>query len=196
MNLSPVAGNCIFAISIAGFSLVCPPTVVAQEYLGSKSIPVATHQKRPSRNTFTAETSGQRSFKTGTTAWGTLFSPNAEARKKLDTGRMISYLDLPACEESKVELKQVYKETSLAKAFDVVFYSGESSAQRAKAKKHGSRTVKYSPALIARKDSGEPDLWQQFARFVSIECLPTRYRFVTIGSKRYEEYRTGDKAWE
>lgn len=117
-------------------------------------------------------------------------SPMGEFEKVLLRQR-----DVPPCTKPNVRLEEVHDFTPGSEKLDVMFYEKKNSEQQARANAWTSTKVAYDPLLFTRKDTGKPDFWQFFAHRLELECLPTRFRFVNIGSKRYMEFREGEKAW-
>lgn len=123
-----------------------------------------------------------------------------EARKDKLTGPhkhvLLSHEELPACEKSGRRLHEVSDHTPGSEKLDVLYYRGDDPGQQKKAEAYEGLKSVYDPNLWIRTDTNRPDVWQLLARSAKIECLPTRFHFVYIGSKRYMEFREGEAAFE
>lgn len=171
--------------------LSAPTPAAAQEYFDDPTIQVARHDRRKSNIRLPR---GNRSAPLE--YWGLLFEqPWAERINRQKTS-LVHYEKLPDCTKSDVRLEQIYQYSTLTDVFDVVYYSDENPTQVRKAKKLTTPVVAYQPALVRDENTGLTDTLQTYARFLQIRCLPTRFRYVDIGSKRYREFRTGDAVWE
>lgn len=125
---------------------------------------------------------------------GILF--NSTAWQFEDDGRLVSYHELPDCRAETTQLVPVFQSTPGTDEFDVVYFNSKEAAELDQARRYRGRALPYLPALVRDPETGSPEHWQVFARFVQIRCLPTRFRFVTIGASRYIEYRMGKSAWK
>ncbi len=111
------------------------------------------------------------------------------------SSELLKQRDVPICAKPNVRLEEVHDFTPGSERLDAVFYDKKNSEQQAQAKAWSGIKVAYEPLLFTRKDTGKPDFWQFFAHRLELECLPTRFRFVNIASKRYMEFREGERAW-
>jgi hypothetical protein len=163
----------------------------AQEYFDDPTVQVARHDKRKS-NVKLPRGSDSAPLE----YWGLLFEqPWAERIDRHKTS-LVHYEKLPNCEKSDVRLEQIYQYSTLTDVFDVVYYSEADPGQVRRAKKLNTPSVAYQAALVRDEETGLTDTLQTYARFLQIRCLPTRFRYVDIGSKRYREFRTGAAVWE
>ena len=183
------------AVVLAGlisiFGTAMAPAAQAQQYLNDPAVVVARHDTRPSREQLPRNT-GERPLD----AWGMLFQPSPTNIVKEDKSDLVSYEKLPNCAQSRVETHEVGAVSQLSKAMDIVYYSAEDAEQQVKAKSHKGLTVAYQPALVREPKTGIPNTLQAYARFSQVRCLPTRVRFLDVGSKHYSEIRTGTAAWQ
>lgn len=163
----------------------------AQELLTDERVRIARHDRRVSRFVLRDDKES-----TPIDHWGIVFRRSFWEEKAAREEQLLHYEELPNCSESKTSLEEVFQLTPGSDAFDVLYYSADDKEQRKKARGYFAYAVAYNSALIADPDTNIPDQIQEFARFIGIECLPTRFRFTFIGSRRYMEFRTGDKAWE
>ena len=153
----------------------------AQIYLNNKNVRVARHDKRNTSVKFVTKQDGINDA-------GLLYQKDIFEPMGYDDANLMHYEVLPQCEKAQHRLVQIPFNTSGSDKFDVLYYSPGTNAAK-KAKNYKSRKVAYDPALLKDPLTGHIDYWQQFARFIRVKCLPTRYRFVTIDGKRYRELR-------
>lgn len=109
---------------------------------------------------------------------------------------MISYDPLSHCMDSGAKLREVHHHTPGSDQYDVLFFDAANETQAARAARYSKRAIAYQPALINDPAAGGPDQWQVIARMAQIPCLPARFHFTYIDSKRFISIRTGEKAWE
>jgi len=170
--------------------LLWPALAAAQDYLLNESSVVMRHDKRQSFTKFEVDLE-----KNPLSAWGMYyFNENDEDLSKY----VLSYDALPKCERSDVLLIPVGGETPGTETHDVIYYDSDDVHQSAKAKEYQGDTpvIAYEAAFAVDPQTGSVDKSQQFARFLGIPCLPARFHFVYVGSKRYAEYRIGEEAWK
>lgn len=109
---------------------------------------------------------------------------------------LISVDPLPNCTEAKIRLEEVFNHSEESDKFDMLFYNPYSPEQNRRANEWPGNVTGYEPKLYMEKEERRPDFWQDFARLVKLSCLPTRFRFTYVGSRRYREFREGERAWE
>lgn len=178
--------NRLLALNILLF-LASPASLLAQEsYLNDPSIIIQRHDRRESRTIFESDGDDLDN-------WALVISNSDTLGRH---GDVLQYEELPACAEAQVRLAEVHYNTPGTENDDILFYSSKDAAQAAHAARYKNRKAAYKAALIADSQTGVPDEDQVFARFIGVRCLPTRFRFVFIGSKRYAELRSGDDAWQ
>lgn len=117
----------------------------------------------------------------------------AQAERDL---RLISVDPLPNCTEPKVRLEEVFDHSEESDRFDMLFYNPYQPEQLQRANEWPGNVTGYEPKLYLETEERRPDFWQDFARLVKLSCLPTRFRFTYVGSRRYREFREGARAWD
>ena len=172
-------------------SLLLGGTAHAQTFLTDETVTIARHDKRQSRVQFNRDAD-----EADPDRFATVFSPTEAKQRELTRPDLLRYNELPACSTSEVQLYEVFEHTPITDYFDVVYFDSDDPKQVEKAKQYGTTAVPYNPALMVDPKTKAADFWQDFARFVQIPCLPTRFRFVNSAGKRYQEYRLGNSAWE
>ena len=109
---------------------------------------------------------------------------------------MISVDPLPNCTEPKVRLEEVFDHSKESDQLDMLYYNPYQPEQNRRANEWPGNVTSYEPRLYMETETRRPDFWQDFARLVKLSCLPTRFRFTYVGSRRYREFREGERAWE
>lgn len=164
----------------------------AQDYLFDSDTEIASHKRQASSHSFQKESPGE-----GSTFVGYLFKPgDNDPYKDLDD-KILIYNGLPKCEESKVILDEVFQHSEGSEAIDFIVYDYKDSAQ-AKLASTGKRvTIPWDPNYDTGAGHMTVDAkMQDLARVMNPGCLPTSFRYIYSGSKRYLEAKTGKKAWE
>ena len=176
---------------------VYPQRLAAQDFLLDPTVKIARHDKRTTRNKFLRQSADSQAKKLGPLdSWGMMFERSVTDNQALSDSKLIHYEKLPQCEKAEVRLIDVFNNTPGTDSTDVLYYDPDDPAQLKQALSYGQFKVPYKAALTPESNSGHPEYWQSFARFIQLECLPTRFRFSYVGSQRYIEYRLGASAWE
>lgn len=187
----PPAARLVAGLAIALAVLGSAQITSAQDYLLDPNIKVERHNKRTTRTEF------PRNAKISPLdQWGLMFEQSVANSNIPEEANLIQFEALSRCEKPDVKLLDVHHHTPGTESDDVLYYSPDDAEQRAKAEKYSGFKVAYQPALMRNPQTGQPEYWQAFARFLQIECLPVRFRFTYVGSVRYMEFRSGDAAWE
>jgi hypothetical protein len=103
---------------------------------------------------------------------------------------------LPDCTKPHVHLKEVFVHTPGSEKLDVIYFNPKNAGQAERVKGLSGNVIPYEPVMVVDQVNPEVDDWQLFARRAGIRCLPTHFRFTYIGSRRYMEYREGEKAFD
>ena len=109
--------------------------------------------------------------------------------------RLVSVDPLPNCTKPQVRLEEVFDHSNDSDQFDMLYYNYSDKEQSRRANEWPGNVTGYEPKLYLDEEHRQPDFWQNFARVIRISCLPTRFRFTYIGSRRYREFREGERAW-
>ncbi len=172
-------------------SFFTPQQVAAQDYLLDKNVKIHRHDKRTTPYRFPR---GEKA--PALDGWGMMFERSVWNPETPEEARLINYEKLPTCEKSDVALHEVVQYTKGTEKTDVLYYSKSDPLQRKRAAEYPALKIAYEPALMRDSSTNQAEYWQMFARFIQIDCLPTRFRFTYVGSQRYMEYRYGDAVWE
>ncbi len=155
------------------------------EYLSPDNVRIERHDRRRTAQVIAKEESELQHL------WGVYYG-----RRENRTGHILNYTELPLCRQSVLELKEVAAVERGSDMLDILYFQQNDKMQLEKARVYRGTAIAYSPALMEDQQTREIDVWQQLARFSGIDCLPTRFRFVRVGGKRYVEFRKGDVAWK
>ena len=194
MNRSYFKPKRLKGFSVSTFSvsvIICSFYLIpadAQIYLNDNNVRVARHDKR--RTSYKFPSTKDQLNKAGMLYQKNIYKPLGYHDRYLQ-----HYEELPRCSRSQQKLIEVKHHTPGSEKFDVVYYSADEQRDRTQASQYGKGAIAYNPALLRDPKTNRTDYWQEFARFIRIHCLPTRFRFITVGKKRYMEFRTGAKAW-
>jgi hypothetical protein len=121
------------------------------------------------------------------------FSETNEAK----TGKVIvDNRPLPRCQKPDVRLIEVHFHSPGTDQLDVLYYEQGNENDREKVARYKDRKIEYPVQITVDRTTLEVDDWQLFSRRLDLHCLPTRFRFVFVGSRRYKEYREGDRAFD
>lgn len=170
--------------------LIAAGPAAAQDYLLDGRVKIQRHDKRTSSHTFPREKDAAP-----LDLWAMQFERSVDAANSSQS-RLLHYEALPPCEGSDVILHEVQHHTQGTEKTDVLYFNDQDTGQKARAARYPGFSIAYQPALLELPNTHQAEYWQMFARFIQIECLPTRFRFTYIGSDRFMEYRVGDAAWE
>ncbi len=102
----------------------------------------------------------------------------------------------PDCPAGAVRRVAVLYDTKELDDFDLTYYNYEDPKQSAAASQLRTPTAPYLVGDMYNPYRDKRSLQQNFARFFDVRCLPTRLHYVYEGSRRFEEYREGEAAWE
>ena len=167
-------------------------TCLAQDYLLDSDLTIASHKRKSSPVSFQKANAENKS-----TVIGYIFRPGDHDPYKGMDDKILIYNGLPECKESKVDLEEVFQHSEGSEAIDFILYDYKSSAQSKKAQDQSRVTVPWDPSYDPSAGYMTVDAkMQDLARVMAPECLPTSFRYIYVGSKRYREAKTGDKAWE
>ena len=173
--------------------------VNAQDLINQNTAPIALHEKKTSAVSFPVESkvSGQKPEEvlSSKVAYIT-FVPKDEIDSK-EFEKALRYYIPSKCTESKLVMEEVYHDTEGSEKLDIVIFDGRDSEQKRKASQVKTPTVPWDPTYdtTAGYETIDAKL-QDLARALNPECLPAKFHFLYVGSKRYNEIRYGDKVWE
>ena len=179
---------CLFLTLV---SLLIPQVLLAQNAFGGGIAKIARHDKREGGVKFF-----EAFDKSETSGWGLLFRRDLFEKQPSSDDALLHYEELPKCKKSEVELEEVFQDSAGSEGLDVLYYTPTDLEQAQKASSYPRAIAAYQPALVKDPQTGKADPVQEFARIIQVKCLPTRFHFVYLGSKRYIEIRTGDRAWD
>lgn len=178
----------------------------AQDYLYENSAPVEVHKRKSSPVSFPRTTFNQQISKGKEIDFSALsksfvlslfYQPDINQELSKIDKEALQYSTLDSCRESEVDMKEVFYHTPGTEALDVLVYDPRSSKHLSQIRKYKGVKVAWDPLYDPSMGSETADArLQDIIRVISPKCLPVRYRFVYIGSKRYRELKYGDKAWE
>lgn len=175
-------------VGIALLAVAEPAPLLSQESDDEAKAPVAFRSTKKSSVRFASPNSN---FPRA----AVLFHMKKTDAEKFREEHFISHDHLPNCERAEILLEEVYDYTKNSEHLDILYYNPDDSSQIQRARSYTGYIAPYIAFLYADPELGEPNFIQNFARIVGVKCLPTRFRFVEIGQKRYAEFRTGAKAW-
>ncbi|HMO16597.1 MAG TPA: hypothetical protein PKA63_02215 [Oligoflexia bacterium] len=194
-SLQAVTLSALFTFT--AFSL---SNVQAQDYLFESTAPVASHKRKSSGVNFPtseilSKNPTEQDFKKLTLS--ILYQPSVmDELSKVDK-EALQYEALDSCKKDEVELDEVFHHTEGSEAIDILVYDPRYKEEINNAKKFKGVSVPWDPLYDPSMGSDTVDArMQDLARAMNPECLPARFRFVYLGSKRYQEIRYGKKAWE
>ena len=150
-----------------------------------KRIPIAEHIKRHSPVKF-GPVNAQDSARPGVSLF-----PNPEGQPP----GVGTYDVLRRCELANIRRESLSEYTSGADAIDIVYYDHSDPAQVKRAETWPGLAVPYLESA-AHNPFAEKDRIQCFARVLSLQCLPTRFRYTDFQGRRVSEFREGSAAWE
>jgi hypothetical protein len=197
----------IFTFKLLFFSQLCclfggVQSVGAVDYLFEHTAPVAQHNRKkspvvfPLSGTATARADELES-QMEKMVFGVFFIPPVTQEQSKVDKEALTYHAIDACRKDEVELDEVYHDTPGSEAVDLVIYDPRYRSEINSARKYSGVSVPWDPLYDISSESQSIDAhMQDLARVLSPDCLPARFRFVYIGSKRYQEIRYGKKAWE
>ncbi len=192
----------LFVVLAGVCFLVNIPFVFAIDYLFENSAPVAQHNKKRSSVTFPVSSETPLKNKNPESGlqemvMGVFFVPLGTTEEQKIDKEALGYNAIERCSKSSVELDEVYHDTPGSEALNLVIYDPRYSSENRKAGKYDGVAVPWDPLYDVSAGSLTVDAqMQDLARVLAPDCLPARFRFVYIGSKRYQEIRYGEKAWE
>lgn len=190
------------------FFIASTEIALATDYLFSNTAPVAVHKKRTSRHTFPRSPAIPSSASKKITmeesmslyeslSFAIVFHARISENEAEIDKEALAYHAIDSCKESKIELDEVFHHTDGSEAFDILIYDPRFTEQRQQAAKYKNVKVAWDPLYDMSMNSDTVDAhFQEMARVMTPDCLPARFRFLYIGSKRYQEIRYGQKAWE
>lgn len=178
------------------FTIQYSNTLFAADYLFSNTAPIAVHKKKNSSVSFPKEII-KKDSNAQNRIYGIVFYPQlSEKEAKIDKEAM-SYNALPLCKEHIVKIEEVFHNTEGSEEIDILIYDPRYSSQIKKAKNYKNVSVAWNPLYDFSEGTESVDgFYQELSRVMNPDCLPARFRFVYIGSRRYQEIRYGNKAWE
>jgi len=184
--------------SIAFLALIIssPSLTYAQDYLFESDLDIASHKRKSSHVSFQSGSSSPEDFQKNPVI-GYLFKPGANDPYKGIDDQILLYQSLPKCTEGKVELDEVFHHSEGSEAIDFIVYDYKDSSQANKANSQSRVTIPWDPHYDPSAGHMTIDAkMQDLARVMAPECLPSSFRYIYSGSKRYREAKTGEKAWE
>ena len=167
-----------------------PLVANAQEFLLDADVPIAEHNRRTSSHQLLPQNSKEQELAWAISFRASIFEPPDENQRAA-----LNYRHIPLCSEARTDVEPVYQDTPGSEYLDLVIYSAEDSVQNSQAQAHQGKTLAYDPLLKPDPRTGRVDPLQEFGRMLNPECLPMRFRFVYVGSKRYQEIRYGEDVW-
>ena len=171
------------------------------DYLFENTAPIASHNRKKSAVVFPRSSSqiyneDAHDSYVDNTVMGILYMPFSSEDESIDK-EALNYISIEPCKESEVKLDEVYHHTPGSEALDVLVYDPRFRSELRNAQRYSGVSVPWDPLYGASLGSETIDArMQDLARVLNPDCLPARFRFVYIGSKRYQEIRYGKKAWE
>lgn len=182
-------------ITILTLSLTIRPCL-AQDYLLEDTAEIASHKRKSSHVNFQKNKDASSDFSKATII-GYLFKPGANDPYRGIDDQILNYQGLSKCTESKVILDEVFHHTEGSEAIDFILYDYKDSSQVSKTKGQKRAIIPWDPNYDPGAGHMTVDArLQDLARTMNPQCLPSSFRFIYSGSKRYLETKTGDKAWE
>ncbi len=171
--------------------------VLAQDYLFDTDLEIASHKRKASSVNFSTSSGTTPEEIQKNTVIGYLFKPGDNDPYEGMDEMIMLYHNLPTCSEDKVILNEVFHHTEGSEAIDFIVYNYQDSSQSKLAKSQERVVVPWDPNYDPSAGYTSMDAqFQDLARVMSPDCLPTSFRYIYSGSKRYREARTGSKAWE
>lgn len=102
---------------------------------------------------------------------------------------------LPACERSTVRIEPVLLDSSELRWFDLLVYDYRAPEDERRARAWPRPSAPYLEGDLTNPyRASEPQ--QEFIRLFDVQCLPTRFRYVTAEGRSVLEYREGARAWD
>lgn len=183
----------------------CANNAFSQNLLYENVAPVAAHERRVSSHVFpksgatlssnSLDSKGSQNVLSQVISY-VVFTPSDPETYEKDKAAIL-YSMPDKCTESKVVMDEVFHHTEGSEKLDLLIYDMRDPEQVRKAKNFNTATTPWDPTydMSAGYETIDAKM-QDLARVMAPNCLPARYRFVYVGSKRYNEIRYGDKAWE
>lgn len=106
-----------------------------------------------------------------------------------------TYDVLPACSADRVRKSEVLADSEDLQWFDLLFYNYREGKQSARAEAWELPAAPYLEGDLYNPHRIR-DMQQELGRLFQVQCLPTRFHFVTLNGQRYLEYREGERAWD
>jgi hypothetical protein len=179
----------LIIILLIGYSAA----VDATDYLFENTAPVEVHKKKNSRYTFSSDHKAAESI-VESESFAILYMPQVQSGR-IDK-EALAFQSISPCMTDEVKLDEVFHHTDGTDNFDVLIYDPRFLQEKKRAKNYSGVKVPWDPLFDATDNDGsEEGFFQDLARLLKPECLPARFRFVYIGSKRYMEIRYGKKVW-
>jgi hypothetical protein len=164
----------------------------SQDYLFESDAEIASHKRQASSYTFQRGNNNPNS-----PVIGYLFKPGENDPYKGIDDKILVYHGLPLCDESKVGLDEVFHHSEGSEAIDFIVYDYRDPKQAKLAASQKRTTIPWDPNYDPSAGHMTVDAkLQDLARVMAPECLPTSFKYIYSGSKRYREAKTGTKAWE
>lgn len=110
----------------------------------------------------------------------------------------VEWMPLAACAKSQVRMIETRHYTPGTEQLDILYYDEKDETTREAAAKYSGKKIVYLEKIpINPENPDEIDDWQLLARRLKLRCLPTRFHFIEVGSRRYMEFREGaDEAFK
>lgn len=179
--------------------------VSAQDLINESTAPVEVHEKKTSsvsfpKNIYIPSKPNSEDQEAGNELSSStsymLFVPRDEINDPSFKKALVYELP-PTCREAKTEMNEVFHHTEGTENLDILVYNSSDVSQADKIKKYDKVSVPWDPSYDPTEGQETKDArFQDLIRVLNPECLPARYRFVYVGSKRYNEIRYGLKAFE
>lgn len=177
----------------------------AQDLINESTAPVEVHEKKTSsvsfpKNTYITSKANTEDQEAGNELSSStsymLFVPRDEINDPSFKKALVYELP-PVCRESKTVMDEVFHHTEGTENLDILVYNSSDASQADRVKKYNKVSVPWDPSYDPTEGQETKDArFQDLIRVLNPECLPARYRFVYVGSKRYNEMRYGLKAFE
>lgn len=195
--------NLHIKLFIVIFFFVSP--VYAQDFLHESTAPVAVHEKKTSAVSFptqryipaaVSDKDQEVSASLSSTTSYILFIPREQSEDPYFK-KALQYTLPITCKDSKVEMQEVFHHTEGTDALDILIYNAKDTSQSAAAARFSKIRIPWDPSYDPSEGQETSDArFQDLIRILDPECLPARFKFVYVGSKRYNEIKYGSKAFE
>jgi hypothetical protein len=103
--------------------------------------------------------------------------------------------DIQTCKNSRSRRVQVAHFSKGTSELDYLFYNADDYLQVDKARSYLGSKVAYSKGSELDMSDPIPYSKQVLALSYGVECLPTRFHFISDNNSRYIEYLEGELAW-